>query len=90
MNSRQKPVCVHGYVSAAPLDGAGADAKIAPEVNGHRPFTRGRSVADAPAPSEEQALNTREHIQKLSSFCDIAYQGRKYSNAFSIMKNSKS
>jgi|GEM_PF-269504 len=55
-------VCVHGYVSDAPCDVAGADARIAPEVNGQRPALGGRSTADAPAPSEEQALNTCEHI----------------------------
>ena len=63
-SKEKKKVCVHGYVSDPPLDAARADAKIAPEVNSQRLNTAGRSVADAPAPSEEQALNTREHIQK--------------------------
>ena len=51
-----------GVVSEAPLGVALTDASIAPEVNGQRPFTRGRSKADGRAPPEEQALNTREHI----------------------------
>jgi|GEM_PF-3152191 len=61
---QEKKVCVQGYVSTTSRDAAGADARIAPEVNGQRPNTTGRSTVDALAPSEEQALNTREHIQK--------------------------
>jgi len=44
------------------LDAAEAAAKISPEVNSQRLFTRGRSAEDASAPSEPQALNTPEHI----------------------------
>gem|GEM_PF-3751293 len=51
-----------GVVSEVPRDAAGADAKFAPEVNSQRLFTRERTVADAPTPSEGRALNTREHI----------------------------
>jgi|GEM_PF-3162167 len=62
----QEMVCVHGYVSEAPCDAAGAAARNAREVNGQRPFTSRRSKADALAPSEGQALNTREHIQEMT------------------------
>gem|GEM_PF-5592918 len=51
-----------GDVSEVALDAAEAAAKIYPEVNSQRLFTRGRSAVDASAPSEPQALNTPEHI----------------------------
>jgi len=59
-------VCVHGYVSVAPLDAALPDARRSLAVNGQGPFTRESDNADGRAPSEGQALNTREHIQKIS------------------------
>jgi len=58
-------VCVQGYVSEASLDTALADAPSSTEVNSQRLFTRWRSEAAGRAPSEGQALNTPEHIQKL-------------------------
>jgi len=61
-------VCVHGYVSAEPRDAAAADARSGREVNSQRLFTSERSKADASAPSEGQALNTREHIQMQAPF----------------------
>jgi|GEM_PF-6993855 len=64
--SQPQPSMCSGVVSEAPRDAAEADARITPEVNDQRPFTRGRSAADAPAPSEVQALNTPEHIPQHS------------------------
>jgi len=53
-----KNVCVQGYVSAAALDAALADAPSSTEVNSQRLFTWWRSETDGRAPSEGQALNT--------------------------------
>ena len=55
-------VCVHGHVRGEPRDAAEAGARNARVVNSQRLFTSERSKADASAPSEGQALHTREHI----------------------------
>ena len=77
-------VCVQGYVSEVALDAAEAAAKIYPEVNSQRLFTRGRSAVDAKAPSEPQALNTPEHMHN-SFLVHGNIQNRKY---FELLKKS--